>query len=242
MRLELYRRGTIIRNQMIFIILSFIFLQIVHETAVGRSAIDKKTLFLLLEKHRMLFVLGVVTLILTYYGKKLAKYFFVFYASGIIVLSLQAFVGSFDKIILILNFIYILLSYYFYFLFASELNQSLYSPGFANNSIGAKCEYDLPVSLERPKIEDFGKLSNWDRESCFVAVNDGNKLPRGNINLSIIFEGQKFSFQGIVGSRVGQGIGIRIKSDNERKMFDWLDFYEIIQSRGYRLRFARGEM
>ena len=242
MRMELYRRGAIIRNQMIFIIFSFAFLQIVYEIAEGRSAIDKKTFLLLIEQHQWLFILGVVTLVLTYYGKKLAKYLFILYAVGIIVLSLRVFVESFDKLILILNFIYIPLSYYFYLFFASELNQSLYCPGFVNNVIGSKCEYDLPILIKSSKTEASGKLSNWDRESCFVVVNEGDKLPHGHVDLSIMFEGQKFSFQGIVGTRVGQGIGIRIKLNKEREMFDWWDFYEIIQNRGYKLRFAQGGM
>ena len=238
MRLELYRRGTIIRNQMFFIILSFIYLQVVHEISVGRSAVDKETFLLLIEKYQWLFALGVVTLVLTYYGKKSAKYFFIFYVIGIVGLSLQVFFGSFDKIILVLNFIYILLSYYFCLLFLSELNQSLYSPGFVSNSIGSKCEYNLPISLKSSKVQASGKLSNWDRESCFVIVNNDDELPRGQVELSILFEGQKFSCRGIVSTKVGQGIGIRIKSNRERKMFDWLDFYEIIQNRGYKLRFV----
>ena len=237
--MELYRRGTIIRNQIIFIIFSFVYLQIVHEIAVGRSAIDKKTFLLLVDKYQWLVILGIVTLVLTYYGKKLAKYLFVLYAVGIIVLSLQIFIESFDKTVLILNFIYIPLSYYFYLFFSSELNQSLYCPGFVKNAIGSKFEYDLPVSLKSSRVEASGKLSNWDRESCFVVVNDGDKLPRGHIDLSIMFEGQKFSFQGIVGTRVGQGIGIRIKLNKQRKMFDWWDLYEIIQNRGYKLRFTK---
>ena len=242
MRMKLYRRGTIIRNQMIFIIFSFAFLQIVHEMAVGRSAIDKKTFLLLIEQHQWLFALGMATLVLTYYGKKLAKYFFILYALGVIALSLRVFVESFDKLILVLNFIYIPLSYYFYVFFASELNQSLYCPGFVDNVIGSKCEYDLPIVLKSSKAEASGKLSNWDRESCFVVINDGDKLPRGCVDLSIVFEGREFSFQGIVGTRVGQGVGIRIKSNKKREMFDWWDFYEIIQNRGYKLRFAQGGM
>ena len=232
MKLELYRRGTILRNQMIFIVLSFVYLQIVREIATGHSAIDKKTFLLLVEKHQWLFSLGLVTLLLTYYGKKSAKPFFVFYAISIIFLSIQ----TFDKLILVLNFIYILLSYYFYLFFASELNQSLYCPGFTNNSIGPKCEYNLPVSLKSLKIETFGKLSNWDKESCFVLIDEDHEIPKGHLHLSTTFEGQEFSFQGIVSTKIGQGIGIRIKS-NKREMFDWLDFYEIIQNRGYKLRF-----
>ena len=235
MRLELYRRGVILRNQMVFIILSFVYLQIVREIAVGRSAIDKKTFLVMLEEHQWLFVLGLIALMLTYLGKRLAKHFFVLYGISIIFLSIQIFVQSFDKLILVLSFIYILLSYYFYMFLDSELSHSLYRPGFVSNSIGSKCEYDLPVSLQSPKVKASGKLSNWDRESCFVVVNENDSLPRSRINLSIIFEGQKFSFQGVVSTRVGQGIGIRIKSE-KRVVFDWLDFYEIIQNRGYRPR------
>ena len=236
-RLELYRRGTIIRNQMVFIILSFVYLQIVREMAVGQSALNQKSFWLLVERHQWLFALGLVTLALTYYGKRLAKPFFVFYAVSIVFLSAQTFIHGFDKFILVLNFIYILLSYYFYLFLASELDQSLYRPGFVSNSIGAKCEYDLPVSLQSSKLKATGKLSNWDRESCFIVIDESDVPPRGLVDLSITFEGQKFSFQGIVSTKVGQGIGIRIKL-KKKGVFDWLDFYEIIQNRGYKLRFA----
>ena len=237
MRLQLCKRGGIIRNQMLFVLLSVVYLQIVREIARGQSAIDKQSFLFLVEQHQWLFILGFLTLVLTYYGKRLAKYFFAIYSIGIIFLSIQVFIQSFDKIILVLNFIYILLSYYFYVFFASELERALYHPGFINNSIGTKCEYDIPLSLESSKLKATGQLSNWDEDSCFVFIDGGGKLPRGRVALSMLFEGQTFTFQGSIRTRVGQGVGIRIES-KKKEMFDWSDFYEIINNRGYRLRFV----
>lgn len=237
MKLQLCERGTIIRNQIVFILLSVVYLQIVREIAQGQSAIDKGAFLLLVGQHQWLFVLGFFTLVLTYYGKNVAKYFFAIYSIGIIFLSIQTFIQSFDKIILVLNFIYILLAYYSCMFFASELERALYHPGFVNNSIGAKCEYDLPISLESSKFKAVGRLSNWDKDSCFVFIEGDGKLPRGRATLSTVFEGQTFTFQGVVRTKVGQGVGIRIKS-KKKEMFDWSDFYEIISNRGFRLRFA----
>ena len=237
MKLQLRRRGAIIRNQILFVLLSVVYLQVVREIAQGQSAINRGAFLLLVEQHQWLFILGFFTLVLTYYGKKLAKHFFVIYSISIIFLSIQAFLQSFDKIILVLNFIYILLSYYFYMFFTAELERALYHPGFVDNSIGAKCEYDLPVSLEYSKLKTTGHLSNWDEDSCFVFIDGDDKLPCGQVVLSIVFEGQTFTFQGVVRTRVGQGVGIKIES-KKKEMFDWSDLYEIISNRGYRLRFT----
>ena len=235
MRLKLCKRGTIIRNQILFILLSVGYLQIVREIAQGQSAINKGTFLLLVEQHQWLFVLGICTLVLTYHGKRLARYLFIVYSIGIIFLSIQAFAQSFDKVTLVLNFVYILLSYYFYIFFASELERALYHPKFISNAIGAKCEYDIPLSLESSNVKTNGRLSNWDEDSCFVFIDGDGKLPRGKVALSMVFEGQTFAFSGSVRTKVRQGVGIRIES-KKKEMFDWSDFYEIISNRGYRLR------
>ena len=238
MRLRFYRRGAVIRNQMVFILLSLVYVQIITAISAGSSALDIEAFLQLLEQHKIIVGLGAVTFLLVYMVKTLAKYLFFLYALGITFLSIKIFLQSFDKLILVLSCTYILVAYYFYLLFSEELKQSIYYPGFFDNTVGPKCEYNIPLSIQSSKVKTKGILSNWDAESCFVVIDKNGKIPKGKVGLTLNFEGKEFSFEGFVNTKIGHGVGIRLQLERGEAWFGWPEFYEIIEGRGYRPRFS----
>lgn len=116
----------------------------------------------------------------------------------------------------------------------------IYRPGFDQNMVGKKSEYDLEGFLtdKNKKRYEF-YLTNWDEDSCFIVPrNAGGKL-KGKIHLQFHFGKHEFSANGMVVSQNAEGFGISLTTaEQEGRSLGWKDYYAIISDRGYQPRFV----
>lgn len=235
MKMKFLRRSPIIRNHIVFILVSVPYLQVVLSLSRGVSALDDEVLTLM-QDYWLAYILCIITTYATYKVSKLAKYLSIIYALYITVCSTMVFIQDFNKIILVLAFSYILISYYFYLLLKSELEQALYKAGFNRHLINNGCEYDLPVSLKTKDKQTSGRLSNWDEKSCFVAIDENAPSLKNDVQLTVMFEGKEFVTHGTINTHIHRGVGIQLKQNAQVEYLGWNEFYDIIKDRGYRLR------
>lgn len=89
------------------------------------------------------------------------------------------------------------------------------------------------IVIKKGDVSYRGKLINWDDSTCFVKISEKIDNLRGDVVVSWSFEGVSYESHGIVVSGAsGLGVGIRY-TGNGKADFGWLEFYDIIQSRGY---------
>ncbi len=234
MRLKLKKRSTIIVNLCLYILLSSAYLHIVLSLGRGESAVDLEDFIVMLSSNPFLLSLMIISLFAVYNAYNFSKIIFPLFSLLVFYESMIIFFTNFDKLILILNLSYLVMSYYYYLFWSIELSESVYRPCFSKHMIGIKSPYNIKTVIESDFSEDLdGYLTNWDGASCFINTNAKIEDLIGPVKIIIKFEGRTYSHWGDIISTFGYGFGVRfIGVPAEESSFNWLDFFTIVSHRG----------
>ena len=135
MKVQLLKRSAIIKNILIFQLLSLAYLQIVQSLHFGISAIDYKNTPQFLADP-WIFISFTAAFISTYLATKFASFFFGIFCAIILSKPIMYLFESFDKVILVLIFFYLIFSIYFILFWETEKKEAAYRPGFKENAMG----------------------------------------------------------------------------------------------------------
>lgn len=172
-----------------------------------------------------------------------------FYFSSVLLITSVSVINlfqEFSKLILIVLFLYILISYYFFFLLRSDLFRSYYNPLYDDENLFEPMLFKIPCELEvikNDKAESIkGYLTNWDDFGCFVALEEAYPKNLGSKNnLTITFNEQKFEEQVSVVSLLKgrKGVGVRFKSNKSENIFNWKELNKIIDDMGISVEYVK---
>tara|TARA_R110002072_G_scaffold288917_1_gene455377 strand:- start:49313 stop:50020 length:708 start_codon:yes stop_codon:yes gene_type:complete len=231
-KVKYVKRTAVIRNAILLEAMSVYFLFVLESLKIGSSAL-RPILFVTFIFDNIYFVsFCLMTILFQFLGYKIAKLCFWISSLYILYIGTSIFYETFDKPILILTSLFLVLSYFTYLVWDKELKEAAYSPKFNLNSIYKKSHYTLPTVLNAPFGRCEGYLTNWDSEGCFF-YSENENIGSGNVELVINYENIEFKTLGKVITRYGNGVGVRIKPSKDSSSPDWNDFYDIISSRGY---------
>jgi hypothetical protein len=169
-----------------------------------------------------------------------SKYLFLVGSFFVALSSAYGLYNDFNKLILIVLFIYILVTYYFYYFLSDELDQAYYRPNFSNKNLYDPMLLKIVVSL---KSDDnhliSGHLTNWSSDGCFVKLHEIWKGPT-RVDLQVNFQDYKFEQKGIVCAIAngGQGVGIRFIEESNRAT-SWDNFLKIITDMGFEVEYLK---
>tara|TARA_Y100000296_G_scaffold78741_1_gene101891 strand:- start:145 stop:648 length:504 start_codon:yes stop_codon:yes gene_type:complete len=156
---------------------------------------------------------------------------YVVFCLSVLYHSFSVFLIDFDKLILILNFTYIVLSYNFYLFLKLELKEPYYNPRYPANIIPIYESKLLPIKIKRAGVEFDAYLTNWGLNGFFCKVDSDSKI-RGRVEVEALLQGHSFYLEGnVVTSRPG-GVGVRVTKSPIPDM-GWNDFYNIVSELGY---------
>jgi hypothetical protein len=234
--LKIFKRSTVIRNIILHILMSMLYLHIIEALSGGHSAVKLSFLKTTLLEHNILLTLLALALAQIYRVSTLAPTFFVVFCGGIFFSSIEIFFLTFNKVILALNFFYIGVSFISYIMLKSELFESIYVPGFHKNSVNKFSEYNIQATIKSSAGKEVpGYLTNWGSLGCFFMPMTKSLL-RGRVEISFVFGEKEFISSGRVMTSYGDGYGIslaKVKGKKGRLPLGWLEFYDIIKQRGY---------
>ena len=236
--MKFYKKSSIAKNLLVFIFSSVFYWHILISIEQGHSAFNIHRFTWLLFNNLPLIALMAITAFSVLKVKNWSTYLFVAFTVWIFYQSVSLFFVSFNKLTLLLTFIYLICSFYFYLFWQLELKGAAYCPGYSPNDM-RQSEYDLKVQIEIDKggRKFRGYLTNWDVSSCFVALEDELESKSSQINLLMEFENKIFYQKGEIVAHYGHGIGIKFLRNkiekNKKEEHNWLDLYTIIDDRGY---------
>jgi len=231
-KINIRKRGPVVKNLIFFVILSFIYLFIVESINNGESALNISSLkdFCLSNIFTMCF--SVIVIYFIYSLRKVSKWMLLIYFGFISFHSFAYFFENFDKLILIYSFIHLLFSGYFYIFWDLELKDVVYSPGYSFNQIGLLNKQNLNVKLSINELEYFGFLTNIGENSCFIYVEGLNNIEGTKVFVSLEFEGREFCSEGELVTTFFNGVGLKV--DQSFRLQDkrtWSEYYGIIMDR-----------
>lgn len=148
---------------------------------------------------------------------------------------------SFNKLILGLNFIYLIFAFYFFVTWELEIAKASYNPQFSKNDLEKGTRFSLKGRVENDKGESFDVLvTNIDHDSCFALVDTpqpqeliSSLNSASKYRLIAEYEGIKFTHLAELTSTYDQGIGLNLVKEKEpATLLNWSDLYKVCLERG----------
>lgn len=246
MKIKIYYRSPVLWNMILFICFSFGFL-FLQDVFYNISTILNKTILKeFVFSHLITVGLFIVTIISLLMMKKFSKILLVTVVSTTLLQTILNLNTEFSKMILVLLFFYLLLSYYLIQFYSMDLDESFYNPKFDNKNLfepmltKIECEIlSCKASHEERDLEVVanGYFTNWSQEGCYIFFNKVIDL-KGPLKLRVEMDGHKFTQDISIVSRFKnkEGYGFRFISGPKRQIknhLGWNEFYEIIEEMGY---------
>lgn len=231
--MKFLKRPAVIKNGLAFCLLSLAYLSIVESIHGGVSALNMSLFLEFLKREQKLVILSGITFLTILRGFKFSSYVFLGFCLTVLVSSFSLFFAEFNKVILLLNFIYAIVAYNLYLFLRLELLEPFYNPMFPKNLMPNFFEKKLPVTIKLGSKSYGAYLTNWGEEGFFCRLEDPETKIRGNVEIEVLFEEFTFFAIGQVTTRANDGLGIRVTKSPVPDL-GWPEYYGIINELGYR--------
>ena len=226
--MKIYERSSRIWVTILFLIISVCYLYVQNSIHYKTTALSiEQLVYFANESWKMLIFLSVVIFSI-FYLKSFSKYLFVFYTLYQFSHSLFLLYLGMNKIILVMSFIHLVVSYYYYQIWCEELKKAAYTPNYSFLDYELRSVSNIEVELNSSeKIK--GLLTNWDSNSCFIKLEQPYKFNNKKIEVNIFFKGIKFLCHGkiIASFNNFDGVGVLLYEVQEEQ--GWNSFYKILQ-------------
>ena len=225
------------RNLILFLVLSLVYLQAIHSLSIGRTIFSLLSLRSFLTGHYLILALTAFAGGMIIKIKK--------YSELILLICLVAMVGenfillsaSFNKLTLVLNFIYLVFAFYFFITWELEVGLASFNPKFSTNDLEKESRFKLQASIRSSRNDAGGvnaRITNIDEDSCFLLF-DKNSIfeptPSGKYFLESFYEGVCFQHYASLVSSYDRGIGL-VFEDSPDARVSWSELYKVCLDRG----------
>ncbi len=231
--MKFLKRPIVIKNALLFCVLSLFFLSVVESLEGGVSALDLKGFADRIRSDIWLISGTVIVLLSVFRGMRFSPPLFLIFCGYILIKSFSVFFIDLDKIILFLIFLYSIVAYNFFLFLRMELQEPFYNPRFPDNILPDFGYRKLPITLKKDSRSIEAYLTNWGPNGFFCQLKDEGDLIKGKVEVEILLEGHNFFSEGVVMTRSNAGLGIRI-TKNPVPDLGWTDYYGIINELGFR--------
>lgn len=218
---------------MLFCLLSLFFLSVVESLEDGVSALDLKQFVARLKADSTLLVWFTIVFISVFKGMKTSPYIFLSFCLYVLTRSLGVFFIDLDKLILMLTFLYSVISYNFFLFLRLELNEPFYNPSYPDNIMPDFGYRKLPILVKQGNANIPGFLTNWGENGFYCKLPESDSIIKGKIEVEITLENHTFFTEGVIMTNGRGGIGVRILK-NPVPDLGWSDYYGIINELGLR--------
>lgn len=236
--MKIHSRPIIVYYVALFSALAPYFVHLSNSLQNGTSAVDRSLFMSFVQESTALFGLSILSIFFAWRMSRVTKFLVTFLSLGCLVYSMSIALVDFNKVILIMDFFFLVTTYYLMMVFEGEIASASYNPLYVKSTIGQRCEYDLPCSVKLATQEIHGSLTNWDEQGCFISleVND-SLLPNLDPSLEVEtrIDDVHFNQIGQIVSSFEGGIGIRFSANTKTSSegYNWSEYFNIIDHRGF---------
>ncbi len=234
--LKLFKRSQNLKLILVLLVAAFLHFFVVSSLNIGESVFDIPRFIEFLYNKWFLLALFITTFLSVYYVRKTSKILLLIFLGTIFIWNFYLFFKDFNKSLMLLSFIFFVVSLYFVGILNFELEEAIYTPNFTLNDLEVRPFHSFNVWLETSSGQKIqGILTNWDHNGCFFIPNENQTIKPQGLTLNIDFEQSRYTQKGQVVTAFGKGIGIRFNFHGESgSLFNWNDFYKILDDRSYR--------
>lgn len=181
-----------------------------------------------------LFFLSIVSI---WFAKKISKLLSLLFLLHLLYLMISFLIQDFDKVILLMIFLYIVTGFYFYFFWLDELKEPYYNPCYNVSDLNKVGSLSLPVTiLDKDDLKHEGYLTNWDSKSCFIVFKDPIATKKKRLKAVFNLDGREFANDAevvtITSDKRGLGVDF-VLSGQKTDRFTWEQLYTILYQRSF---------
>jgi hypothetical protein len=232
--MKVWRKNPPIRNILTYLVFALFFLFSIQTLTAGSGFFNINALKLILKENYLTILLGVFSFYSCFKFHKLSKFAVLLLT---VIISLKTFIilsSSFNKLVLGLDFIFIMFSFYFYTEWELFLDQAATTPRFSKHDCEKKSRFPISgkVILEGDAIPF--QLTNIDEKGCFVLLSnkDEFKVKFGEkVKIEVNFENVVFQSSAMYLSKYENGFGFSFESDHKNRR-SLSGLYQVCLDRG----------
>ncbi len=232
--MDYIKRSERVNTFCVYLILSILYFYVCYCLQQNQSAFEVNNLYLFALKYKWSFLVTLVSagLIFNIYSFALELSLISVFSIGIQILILS--LANFDRVLLVLLFLYVVLSFFFILQITEELNQPYYKLKKYRSRLLNRTKLKFNCIIES-RLENgqelVAQLIDWNEKGCSILLVNEFKVEFKKLNFTIDFNGHQFSNVGTVLAKDGQLLGI--KFDTENRNFAWKDLYEVLYDYGH---------
>lgn len=217
---------------------SLVYLHAIYSLAKGLSFYGPEALKSIVFEHGLIVLVVAVCLYLIVKIKKHSDKVLLFALILIIGKNFILLSGNFNKLVLALNFIYLIFAFYFFITWELQINKASFNPNFSRYDLEKIRRFQISGTLIDAQQSTYPVLiTNIDDYSCFIYLPeklDFNPRSLGEVKLQTTYEGVQFQQKARVISAYDQGLGLEFtpQGDQDLNQPGWSDLYKICLERG----------
>lgn len=241
MNLKIIKRSAIIWNVSLHIIMSIAFVFLQKAILEENSIFNIEFVISIIVPVSPLIITGIISVYYILKLKNISRYVYFLFVVSIASYITYSLITEFSKLVLIVLFIYILISYYLFFILSSELDQSYNNPGFSSRDLFDPMLFKININLLNTKNNHSvtGLLTNWNEDGCFVKLD--SELKKGShLELEVIYKENIFKEKVVIVTMLKnkKGVGLKFK-DKSSGNSSWSDLYKIISDMGMSVEYVQ---
>jgi hypothetical protein len=228
------------RNLILFLIFSLVYLQAIYSLSRGESILNIEALKNFFKNHYLILAVNITTLYMVVKIKRHSDKMLLLCLTLIAGKNFIMLAASFNKLILGLNFIYLIFAFYFFVTWELEIAKASFNPLFTRRDLEKDSRFHLKGQIENVTngiLVDV-LVTNIDENGCFALIASTNdpstKLDSSALyRLKAHYEGVEFTQEAELISSYDRGIGLEFKqiktSDHQ---LNWSELYKVCLERG----------
>ncbi|MGZ3789265.1 MAG: hypothetical protein ACXVLQ_12125 [Bacteriovorax sp.] len=235
--MKILKRNYGLRNLLIFLTLSLVYLQAVSSLSIGSSLFSLASLRSFFVDHSIILAITSLTVFMVVKIKKYSEILLLLCLTMIVGKSFILLSGSFNKLTLVLNFIYLVFAFYFFVSWELEVALASYNPLFSIYDLEKEPRFKLTANIS-PSEDGSGaaqaRITNIDEESCFLLLAPGADFELNTSRkyyLDANFEGVHFRQRAQLVSRYDRGVGLVFEDFPDARV-SWSVLYKVCLERG----------
>ena len=226
---------------MIFMVLSLFFL--ILQKSLQSSLPFLNIVFLqksIIDEWGIL-IISITAFVMTYRQNHNARYFFGIFCAAVIFRSLEGLFLNFNKILMIVLFTYVCMTYTFYQLLNWSFTRAIFSPNYLIDNLHSPMALRIPVKVTNEDKIFEGYLTNWDQEGAFLFLDQVWDDRIRDVTVDIQLEGHDFGAKGSVVSATwdGKGIGVEWNKKSLPGKLSWSALVDLFEDLGWEPRLLR---